>query len=407
MLEGYTGGLTMIMELVNAGYSIKLNERMDLQAHMGLRQYNRSWQESNFGVIDTLKSNNGVVQNIIPADISLTMKHGDKNSLIIGSDYQGADYYTWSDPLKGYKSFGNKSTAFQTGIYAQEELHINNFIWRGGIRYNYIRNNIELVDGGAPGSNSKDWSSFLWSTGIKYKTNTDISFFANAGNSFLTPGLKSTGGTISLSDKGVIGRNGQLPNPDLKPEAGLGIDAGIDANLPASIKITVRAFSISVNDAIIDNVVSQNPSQTQSVNAGKTTSSGVEAEIKQILSSNIQWFVNYTYMKTNVKDAGTVPFAPEQVANAGINLSMPFGMMVSTYLNYNNGYYDSSDKTSRNFFKPGALLNVNISQKLAETQSYKVECFGQFYNITNNRYEMPWQFRNTGFSVMAGIRTSF
>ena len=112
-------------------------------------------------------------------------------------------------------------------------------------------------------------------------------------------------------------------------------------------------------------------------------------------------------MKTNVKDAGTVPFAPDQVANAGINLGMPFGMMVSTYLNYNNGYYDSSDKTSRNFFKPGALLNVNISQKLAQTQSYKVECFGQFYNITNNRYEMPWQFRNTGFSVMAGIRTSF
>lgn len=392
---------------INAGYSIELNERMDLKAHMGLRQYNRSWQESNFGVIDTLKSNNGVVQNIIPTDISLTVKQGDKNSLIIGSDYQGADYYTWSDPLKGYKSFGNKSTALQIGIYAQEELHVNNFIWRGGIRYNYIRNNIELVDGGAPGSNSKDWNSFLWSTGIKYKTNTDISFFANAGNSLLTPGLKSTGGTISLSDQGVIGRNGQLPNPDLKPEAGLGIDAGIDVNLPASIIITVRAFSISVRDAIIDNVISLNPSQTQSVNAGKTTSSGTEAEIRQILSSNIQWFVNYTYMKTNVKDAGTVPFAPEQVANAGINLSMPFGMIVSTYVNYNNGYYDSSDKKSRNFFKPGTLLNVNISQKMVQTQSYKVECFGQFYNLTNNRYEMPWQFRNTGFSLMAGIRTSF
>jgi outer membrane receptor protein involved in Fe transport len=392
---------------VNAGYSIELNEHMDLHTHLGLRQYNRSWQESNFGVIDTLKSNNGVVQNIIPADISLTIKHGDKNSLIVGSDYQSADYSTWSDPLKGYKSFGNKSTAFQTGLYAQEELHVNNFILRGGIRYNYVRNNIELVDGGAPGSNSKDWSSFLWSTGIKYKINKNVSLFANTGNSFLTPGLKSTGGTISLSDRGVIGRNGQLPNPDLKPEAGLGIDAGIDANLPASLKITVRAFSISVSDAIIDNVVSQNPSQTQSVNAGKTTSSGVETEIKQIISANIQWFVNYTYMKTNVKYAGTVPFAPEQVANAGMNFNTPFGMMVSAYLNYNNGYYDSSDKTNRNFFKPGALLNVNISQKLAETQSYKVECFGQFYNITNNRYEMPWQFRNTGFSLMAGVRSSF
>ena len=49
---------------------------------------------------------------------------------------------------------------------------------------------------------------------------------------FCTPGLKSTGGTISLADKGVPGRNGQLPNPDLKPESGFGIDAGAEITLP-------------------------------------------------------------------------------------------------------------------------------------------------------------------------------
>ena len=112
-------------------------------------------------------------------------------------------------------------------------------------------------------------------------------------------------------------------------------------------------------------------------------------------------------MKTSVQDAGTVPFAPEQVANAGINIFMPFGLIISSYLNYNNGFYDSSDEAGRNFFKPGTLLNLNISQKLAETKSFKLEGFGEFYNLTNNRYEMPWQFRNTGFSVMAGLRASF
>ena len=392
---------------INAGYSINLNDRLNLQTHIGLRQYNRTWQESNFGVIDTLKSNNGVVQNIVPADIALTLKHGTANLLTTGIDYQGADYSTWTDPLQGYKSFGNKSTALQSGIYAQEEIHINNIIMRGGIRYNFIRNNIELVDGGSPGESSKDWSSFLWSAGIKYKINTSISLFANAGNSFLTPGLKSTGGTIKLSDMGIPGRNGQLPNPDLKPESGRGIDGGAEALLPLNFKITVRGFNISVSDAIIDNVVSQNPSQTQSVNTGSTSSSGFEIEVKQSASERLDWFVNYTYMKTSVQDAGTVPFAPEQVANAGFNLYMPFGMIISSYLNYNNGFYDSSDEASRNFFKPGVLLNLNISQKLAETKNYKLEGFGKFYNLTNNRYEMPWQFRNTGFSMMAGIRASF
>jgi iron complex outermembrane recepter protein len=392
---------------INAGYSIELSDRINLQAHMGIRQYKRSWQESNFGIIDTLKSNNGVNQNIVPADIALTINHGKENLFIAGTDYQGAGYTTWTDPLQGYRSFGNKSTAFQSGYYAQEEIHTKNLIIRAGVRYNYIKYNIELVDGGAPGAKSKDWDSFLWSTGIKYKIKTDISFFANAGNSFLPAGLKSTGGTISLSDKGVIGRNGQLPNPNLRPESGLSFDAGAEAFLPIGIKLTIRGFNISINDAIIDNVVSQNPSQTQSINAGETTSSGGEVEIKHFVSKYFQWFANYTYMKTKVNDAGEVPFAPEHVANVGINISAPFGLSLNTYLNYNNGIYDSSDESSRNFFKSGALFNANLSQVLAKTETYKVECFGQFYNITNNMYEMPWQFRDTGFSMMIGLRASF
>lgn len=392
---------------INAGYSIELNDRMNLQAHMGIRTYNRSWQESNFGVIDTLKSNNGVNQTIVPIDISLTIKHGKENIFIVGSDYQGANYSTWTDPLKGYQSFGNKSTALQSGIYAQEELHLSKLIWRAGVRYNYMKNNIELVDGGASGEKSKEWNSFLWSTGLKYKFNSDFTLFANAGNSFLTPGLKSNGGTISLADKGVVGRNGQLPNPDLKPESGLGVDIGTDLSLPSNFKVSVRGFYLSVNDAIIDNVVSQNPSQTQSINAGKTTSKGIEAELKQLITHKIQWFANYTLMKTKVKGAGTVPFAPEQVANLGINLSTSYGLSFSPYLNYNNGFYDSSDKAGRSFFKPGALLNLNVSQVLAETENYKVEAFGNFYNVTNNKYEMPWQFQNPGFSMMAGIKATF
>ena len=391
---------------INAGYSIDLNDNLNLQTHIGLRKYDRTWQESNFGVIDTLKSNNGVIQNIVPADIVLSYKHGEENTLVIGSDYQGADYSTWSDPLNGYNSFGNKSSAYQIGVYAQEEIHISNFIWRGGIRYNYMKNNINLVDGGAPGEKYRKWDSFLWSTGVKYKISSDISVFVNAGNSFITPGLKATGGTISLSDRGVIGRNGQLPNPDLKPESGLGLDLGSEVIIPANFKLSVRGFYLAITDAIIDNVVSQNPSQTQSVNAGKTTSAGVEAEVKQALSDNLQWFVNYTYMKTKVKDAGTVPFAPEQVANAGLNLTSTFGLKVSPYLNYNNGYYDSSDKASRAFFKPGALLNINVSQVIAKNEIYNVEAFGNFYNVTDNKYKMPWQFQNPGFSMMAGIRVT-
>lgn len=399
---------------INAGYSADFLNRFTVKMNMGLRQYSRQSQESNYGAIDTLKSNNGVEQIIVPVDISLTVKHYKGSAFIIGADYQGATYLTWSDPLTGYKSYGNKSAAFQTGVYAQEEFRISGLTLRAGLRFSYIKNNIELVSSGAPGESSKDWKCLIWSGGAKYNIGKIASVFANAGNSFITPGLKSTGGTILLSDLGVPGKNGQLPNPDLKPESGIGIDAGFNLYLPLSFYISVRGFDLMVNDAILENVVSQSPSQTQSVNAGKSSSVGVEAEVKHSFTKIADWYVNYTFMKTSIKnpydadqDGNEISFAPSNIINAGINLSFPFGLKFNPYLNYTDGYYDSSSKTGRKKFTPGLLLNANISQIIVKKGNFNLECFARIYNLTNNKYDLPWQFRNTGFSVMGGLTAQF
>lgn len=396
---------------LQANQTTELKENLHLNAGFGIRVYDRSWQESQFNGIDSLLSNNGVNQLIVPADLNLTLAHGSGHLLTLGADYQGATYDTWSNPLKGYSQYGNKSTALQAGLYLQEELRFKALTARAGIRYNYVGNTIELINGGAPGQPEKDWQRLLWSAGVKYNLSPSLSVFANAGNSYLTPGLKSVGGTISLSDQGVIGRNGQLPNPDLKPESGIGLDAGLNGRFGKNISVSARAFSLVIEDAIVENVVSENPSQTQSVNVGKSTSSGVEVEINHKPGHNFSWFANYTYMKTNVsnpvdedQDGAAVPFAPEHVANAGVSLMTSFGLQVDPYLNYNGGYYDSSSKSGRRQFKPGTLINLYAAQNLASKEHYNLKVFLQLYNLTDNRYEMPWQFRNTGFAITTGIR---
>ncbi|MFZ4523851.1 MAG: TonB-dependent receptor plug domain-containing protein, partial [Bacteroidales bacterium] len=272
---------------VNAGYFLNLRKNIDLQAHMGYRGYYRTWQESHFNVIDSLSSNNGVVQHIIPVDVLVTIKHWNESVLTGGVDFQAADYATYTDPLVGYNIYGNKSNSSQTGVYLQEELHIAKFIARAGMRFNNTQNNIELISGGAPGQKNFEWNRLLYSLGVKYNISENISLYANAGNSFMTPGLKSTGGTILPGDSL---HSGQLPNPGLKPESGLGIDGGIDLQLPWKIQFSVRVFNTTVNDAIIDNVVKQNPSQSQSVNGGKTVSTGVEAELQQTIGKLFGWF---------------------------------------------------------------------------------------------------------------------
>lgn len=408
--RGYNHDYTTI----NIAQHTEISEDLNFQTSAGLRIYDRTWQESNYITIDSLVANNGVTQKIIPVDANLTWKHGNNNLLTIGADYQSAEYHTTSDPLAGYEQYGNKSRAYQSGIYVQEELTVGDLTARAGLRYNYINTTIDLISGGNAGEPETDYSNLLWSAGLKYKALPVLTVFANAGNSFLPPGLKSMGGTIKLSDQGVENMNGQLPNPDLMPESGIAVDLGVNLFLLKNLNLSARGFIMTVDEAIIDIRVSETPSQSQSVNAGKTNSLGFEIDASQQLSSSFSWFANYTYMNTSIEnerdtdqDGATVPFAPEHVANAGISLETGFGLNVRPVLNYNGGYYDSSSKSGRKKFTPGALINVYVSQLMAEKESYTINLFATVYNLTNNKYEMPWQFQNTGIAFNGGIRVKF
>ena len=86
----------------------------------------RTWQESQFNAVDSLLSENGVNQSIVPFDLNLTYEHGKAHLLTIGTDYQNASYETWSDPVAGEKQYGNKSTALQVGFTPRK-----NYILRG------------------------------------------------------------------------------------------------------------------------------------------------------------------------------------------------------------------------------------------------------------------------------------
>lgn len=402
-------------ETFNTGYDIALTDRLSLQSHLGVRMYDRTWQSSASGVVDTLKSNNGVNQVIVPFDISFALNHGDKNLFSIGADYQSARYFTWSDPLLGYRLYGNKSSATQTGVYMQEEwLPLSNLTIRGGIRYYSIKNSIDLINGNTPLQMKDFWSKTLWSIGTRYTLSRVISLYANGGSSFATPALKSIGGTILKSDLGIPGKDGQLPNAALRPEHGVSVDGGCDLFLPENIKIGFRIFYTIIQDAIVDNVISENPSQTQSINMGNSKATGGEIEVSQKMNEELSWFVNGTYMQTKVvnelelqQNNTDIPFSPNSVLNIGLNYQGASGFFCSTTLNYNNGFYDGTYKNSRHFFKPGVIVNCYIAQSIVGDDTYTLEVFLQLYNLTNNSNEMPWQFKNTGFSWLGGIKVSF
>jgi outer membrane receptor protein involved in Fe transport len=410
-------GYTNRYGTINAGYELAINDAIGLQSHIGLRTYDRTWQESLVlrADSDSLTRLETVNQSIIPADIALSINQGNAGLLSVGCDYQQISYTTSSDTLSGYMYYNSKCATLQGGVYAQEEYRFfDRLMFRGGLRYGYIRNDIQLTEGKRPSDNIVKWEKVVWSAGVRYTITNAVSVYTNSGSSFLTPGLKSSGGTIRAEERGVAGHNGQLPNPDLKPENGIGTDAGIDIRLPAQCNIALRGFYVTINDAIIDIVISSNPSQTQSVNAGASRSAGGEIEFKQKLNATFSWFVNATGISTRITndhdpdaDNVEIPFSPTFVANLGADYHAPFGLTVSPSLNYNHGFYDGTSKASRHHFKPGIVLNAYIAQILSKGDSYSIESFVQLYNITNSRFDIPWQFRNTGFSAMGGLRVQF
>jgi hypothetical protein len=48
-----------------------------------------------------------------------------------------------------------------------------------------------------------------------------------------------------------------------------------------------------------------------------------------------------------------------------------------------------------------------VKKRLVDTNAYKLDAYVDLYNLTNNEYEMPWQFQDPGFSVIGGVKVGF
>ena len=409
---------SFLYNMANLGYSGNLTKQIEINFKTGLRWYDREYQSDTYDSVSVdyiLNETSGVEQLIIPIDLAFSYKHFENSNLTIGVDYQDASYLTWGQPLNQQKNTANEATVSQVGFYIQEELQINKFTLRAGGRYNKIDFNINQIQGVPPGSKTESWNVFLWSGGAKYRLTNNLNMFMNSGNSFMPPGLKSIGGTIPLSDQNVPGMNGQLPNPDLVPESGFSIDIGIDAQLVYNIYLSGRAFKTQLTDAIIDIVISQDPSQTMSINAnGKTTGKGFEISAAQHIKNKIDWHANITYTKSEITDPDNpdndgveLPFVPKIMGNVGTTIFFPYEINFSVWMHFGGQIYDGTSKENRKLYNSGELISLISSKTINFNNNNKLNIFIKAHNITNNKYEMPWQFKDTGIEILIGSRFIF
>jgi len=395
-------------DTVNLNYSNQINDWLNMQLAAGYRYYNRQWDEDNFPTNLGLREKDSVKQQIIPATLTFNIKHWGNSLLTLGADYQYATYETFAE-TNGVETKQNNAPTQSIGVYIQEKYIVDNWVFRAGGRFNSQKNNFDLLGGTVPEVSDKTYNKFLWSAGIRFNATNQLSLFTNAGSSFLAPSGKSVGGTLNSSDFGVPGKNGQLPNPNLDSEKGIAFDLGLDYQISKNILTTVRGFINKVDNAIVENVVSQNPSQSMSVNAGDTTAYGVEAQIKQYLNEYVQWFANFTFTQTKVnndidhdQDGSNIPFTPNWMANVGAVFTPFKSIVIAPYFQYVGIYYDSTSLSGRLKFGNYGVVNMHMQGDITKNIRLNLD----LNNITNNKYEMPWQFQNPGFSAFGSIQVS-
>ena len=409
-----------IYTTLNAKYVLPIQDDLTARLAMGYRDYDRTWEDDNFARDDNgdvipaslaLAAENGVEQEIIPVDLSVSYQHGGGGLLTVGADYQSASYQTWSEVSQ--KTTGNDAESTQYGVYVQEEQVLDKLVLRAGGRFNHVGQDINQFGGLVLADDSPSWNKFLWSAGTRYNHSDDLSLFANVGSSFKAPAIQSLGGSIAMADSGDANVSGRLPNPDLDPESGVSIDVGGNYSPMENLQVGLRGFVVSVDDQIIQRALADG-AQAQDINAGNTSTLGLEAEVRHRHSDMVEWFANYTFTDTEIdnpedgdKDGAEVNFVPKNVVNLGTNLSLPQAVTVNLTVQVFSSINQDISKSNPNEIDGYHLVNARIEKLFRSKDGHDVKLYVEPYNLTNQDFEMPWGFQDPGFSANGGISVVF
>lgn len=395
---------------LNLAYNNQLNAAWHLQFKAGERTYDRIFGEDNYPANLASNGHGEVRQRIRPMDLTVSYKHWGNALLTAGVDRQTVDYRTETRSPAGVVTRDNDVEGRAYGAYLQEKIQWQDLVLRGGLRRIKVEHDYHLLGGTVPATLSAKWDKTLWSIGVRYNFSPAFSLYANAGSSFMAPAAKQIGGTVAnpLTDPG------QLANPSLSPETGVGKDIGLDWRPGASMSLGTRLFHNRVDNAIIDNVVNIAPSQSMSINAGSTSATGVEFDFKLTPSDRFAWFANLTATRTQVEnptnpdqDGTKIPFAPNLVFNTGLSARVFGDITVAPYYHWVGRYYDSTSRSGRTALGNYGVLNARIQKELVRKTGYAADLIVDLNNILDRHYDLPFGFEDPGFNAWAGIDLKF
>jgi iron complex outermembrane recepter protein len=207
----------------------------------------------------------------------------------------------------------------------------------------------------------------------------------------------------SLKDRYSYKMGTAIPNPDLKSEHNLTVEAGYQGTLGAKTSFQASAFYSRINDLIQRFYVQPNVSQLR--NVGEAAYSGIELDARTMLVKRLDLGANYTYLnRENISDPATpLVDAPRHKGRVSATGTLLPSLRVIANVDFESGRRTQNEG--------GTYMDVpsfaSMSLKGSWTVVRHVDAELSLLNAFDKHYWVSDGYPEPGRIVMASVRFRF
>ncbi|WP_241824071.1 MULTISPECIES: TonB-dependent siderophore receptor [unclassified Salinivibrio] len=239
----------------------------------------------------------------------------------------------------------------QTGLYAQDQILWNQWVFLAGARYDEyeLKDDQQTLFAGSPSTSDKNIRHYnlAFRAGAMYQFDNGISPYLSYSESFEPTDMDNRGNVFD-------------PSKGEQWEAGLKY-----LSLDGTTGLNLALFELTKQDALVND---PNDSYAK-IQTGEIRSRGVEIELSHALSLDTNVALTYSYIDMEITDDpnldGKTPvWVPEQTASAWVNHQLTSGLEVSVGARY----VGESQGNANNTFKVPdyTLFDTALNYDLAQ-----------------------------------------
>lgn len=303
----------------------------------------------------------------------------------------------------------NQLEKFDTfGVYLLKQAEIGNWLFRGGLRYDY--NLLEAEDNFlSDGDDSGDLqlNAFSANFNSSYELNEVMSLFGGISTSFETPALSE----LSANPNGDAGFN-----QNLEAQRAVNYEIGLKAKTDIK-RLELTVFYIDTQDDLVPFELEAFPDRTFFRNAGSTSRFGAELFLSQQLTDYLKLNTSYTYSNFEYDDyelpsgdfsGNDLPGIPKHIATASL-LYQKNALTLQLNAQYTGDFFadDTNETTIDNY----VVVNLKSGYRFKRKQFTLSPFFGinnlfdeQYYdNVRLNAFGNRFYEPAPGFNVYLGL----